>query len=228
MSKKLDFNFLAINNDFFKLGLNPTQLLLLAKIDELVRNCGDCYMSDKAFADTVGVSESTIKREMKKLDEEFSYITRETKNIKGGKERHIKINYNQIKQKLTSINLTLVNEDNEVLQGSNCPLTSINLTLDKGQNDTIKENLKEKEKEKGGIDNSSSLRSDELSIPKMSPEEEGMGNEENPGVEEVKVNEISMDQVKMFYSEDEYTIAADGILTFNKSSLNYGKILKVV
>lgn len=228
MSKKLDFNFLAINNDFFKLGLNPTQLLLLAKIDELVRNCGDCYMSDKAFADTFGVSESTIKREMKKLDEEFSYITRETKNIKGGKERHIKINYNQIKQKLTSINLNLVNEDNEVLQGSNCPLTSINLTLDKGQNDTIKENLKEKEKEKGGIDNSSSLRSDELSIPKMSPEEEGMGNEENPGVEEVKVNEISMDQVKMFYSEDEYTIAADGILTFNKSSLNYGKILKVV
>ena len=50
MTKKLDFDFLAVNKDFLKLGLNPTEILLLSQIDEFNRNTGDCYMSDEAFA----------------------------------------------------------------------------------------------------------------------------------------------------------------------------------
>ena len=30
MSKKLDCEFLAVNKDYFKLGLNPTQILILS------------------------------------------------------------------------------------------------------------------------------------------------------------------------------------------------------
>jgi hypothetical protein len=57
---------------------------------------------------------------MKKL-EDIGLIIRETHNIKGGKERHLKINKAQF----------------DTWQGSNWP-------LHKGQNDTIKDNNKKR------------------------------------------------------------------------------------
>lgn len=127
--------FLKVDKDLFKLGLNPTEILILAQVKEFETNTGDCFISDKTLAENFGVSESTIKREMKKL-EELGYIVRDTKNVKGGKERHIRINNNT-----TSVNLSL--DSNYKCQ--NEPCTSVNLSLDKCQNDTIKDNIKDKE-----------------------------------------------------------------------------------
>lgn len=131
--------FLKVNKDLFKLGLNPTEILILAQIMEFNTNTGDCFISDKALAENFGVSESTIKREIKKL-EEMGLIERDTKAVKGGKERHMKANSAKIEQKLTSVNLSLENASKVQIE----PYTSVNLTLVKGQNDTIKDNIIDK------------------------------------------------------------------------------------
>lgn len=157
--------FLKINKDLFKLKLNPTEILILAQIMEFNTNTGDCYVTDKQFADNFSVSESTIKREIKKLDE-MGYIIRETKNVKGGKERHIKINLEKIEQELTSIKLSL----DDANKAQNELYTRGNLTLVKGQNDTIKDNIKDKEKD--NIENLTTTRVVKFSNTNM-PEEKG-------------------------------------------------------
>lgn len=87
--------FLKVNKDLFSLGLNPTEILILAQIIEFQTNTGDCFISDKHLSEQFGVSESTIKREVKKL-EDMGYIMRETRNIKGGRERHLKANFDKL------------------------------------------------------------------------------------------------------------------------------------
>lgn len=129
--------FLKVNKDLFKLKLNPTEILILSQIIEFQTNTGDCFISDKVLAENFGVSESTIKREIKNLDD-LGFITRFTKNVKGGKERHITVNINKINEELTKLNLTL---DTNKAQNDTC--TKLNLTLDKEQNDTIKDNIKD-------------------------------------------------------------------------------------
>lgn len=138
-------NFLKVNKDFFKLELNPTEILILSQIEEYNRTTKDCFMSDEAFAAQFGVSKSTISREMKVLESK-GFITRETKNVKGGKERHIHINFNNIESALTNINLTLDGSQ----QTSNCLLTNVKLPIVNKQNDSIKENIKEKRKDNKG------------------------------------------------------------------------------
>lgn len=129
--------FLKVNKDLFNLKLNPTEILILSQIIEFQTNTGDCFISDKVLAENFGVSESTIKREIKNLDD-LGFITRFTKNVKGGKERHITVNMNKIDEELTKLKLTL---DTNKAQNDTC--TKLNLTLDKVQNDTIKDNLKD-------------------------------------------------------------------------------------
>ena len=82
-------NFLQVNKDYFELGLNPTEILLLAQIEEFNRTTGDFFMSDCALASKFGVSEKTISRALKSLEDK-GLIIRETKNVQSGKERHIK------------------------------------------------------------------------------------------------------------------------------------------
>lgn len=118
--------FLKVDKELFKLGLNPTQILILAQVIEFNTNTGDCFISNEQLASMFGVSVSTIKRELDKL-EALGYITRETKNVKGGKERHIRLNLNLV-------------EDNKA---QNEPWTRLNLNLDKGQNEPIKDNIKD-------------------------------------------------------------------------------------
>lgn len=169
--------FLKINKDLFKLGLNPTEILILAQIIEFNTNTGDCFISDKQLAETFGVSESTVKREVKKL-EELGFIIRETKNVKGGKERHIKVNLTKIEEVLTSVKMSFDNAN----KAQNELSTSVNLPLVKEQNDTIKENIKDNLKDNymgelkplPGVFNS----------PKSEPGEEKLGSLENP----IKVN----------------------------------------
>lgn len=137
--------FLKVNKDLFKLGLNPTEILILAQVMEFNTNTGNCFITDKQLAEQFGVSDKTISRSMKKL-EDLGFITRETKNVKGGKERVIKYNSSNVEQKLTKDNLSV----DKVSQGTKCLLSRDNLSIDKGQNDLIKDNIKEKEKDNNG------------------------------------------------------------------------------
>lgn len=138
-------NFLKVNKDFFKLELNPTEILILSQVEEYNRTTKDCFMSDEVFAAQFGVSKSTISREMKILESK-GFITRETKNVKGGKERHIYINLKNIESALANVNLTFDGSQ----QTSNCLLSNVNLPIVNKQNDSIKENIKEKRKDNKG------------------------------------------------------------------------------
>ena len=60
--------FLQINYDLFKLGLNPTETMLLAKIMEFHRSTGICYMTNEQFADLFNISESTVDRALKAIE----------------------------------------------------------------------------------------------------------------------------------------------------------------
>lgn len=137
-------NYLQVNKDFFKLGLNPTEILTLSQVAEFERNTGDCFMSDSYLAERFGVSEKTISRALKVLEDK-GFIKRETKNVQKGKERHIHIQLDKIEQALPKDKMSVVKSDDEisttdkmsVAEGTNCPLP-------KGQNDLIKDkNIKD-------------------------------------------------------------------------------------
>ena len=137
--------FLKVDKDLFKLGLNPTQILIVSQVMEFQRNNCECYVTDKQFAENFGVSESTISREIKKLDE-LKILTKETKNVKGGKQRKLFFN-------LSTVNLMLV-EKNAASTTSNLTVdnqqidscTTSKLLGDNQQIDLIKDNIKDNEK----------------------------------------------------------------------------------
>lgn len=87
--------FLKVNKGLFSMGLNPTEILILSQIIEFQTNTGICFISDKQLAEQFGVSESTIKREIKRL-EDMGYIMRETRNTQTGRERVIKVNFESL------------------------------------------------------------------------------------------------------------------------------------
>lgn len=88
-------NFLMVNKDLFGCGLSPIEILITAQIMEYQRTTGDCFISDSTLADLFGVSSSTVSRALAAL-EKRGILYRETKNIKGGKERHMCINIDEI------------------------------------------------------------------------------------------------------------------------------------
>lgn len=146
--------FLKVNKDLFKLGLNPTEILVLAQIMEFNTNTNDCFISNKVLAEQFGVSEKTIARAIEALEKK-GYITRNTKNVKGGKERHMLVNTKNLEAQLTKDNLSVDSQDDvstrdkmTIDKGQNDFCTKDNLTLDKGQNDSIKDNIKDNIKEK--------------------------------------------------------------------------------
>lgn len=166
--------FLKINKDIFKLGLNPTEILILAQAMEFQTNTGDCYISNDTLAEQFGVSSKTISRALGTLEEK-GFITRNTKNIKGGKERHMTVNISNIEAALTKDNLSVVNEESKVSQGTKCPLTRDNLSFDKGQNDSIKDNRIDNLK-----DNSMEVSAKAETLQEAKPEAEEKGSIKNP------------------------------------------------
>lgn len=135
-------NFLKVYKDLFKLGLNPTELMVLSQIIEFQVNTNNCFISNEALAEIFNVSEKTISRALTAL-EGRGFITRNTKNIKGGRDRRMTVNFDVIKNELTKVKLTL--DDS---QRSKCPLTTVKLSLVNGQNDLIKDNsINKKEKD---------------------------------------------------------------------------------
>lgn len=164
--------FLKVNKDLFKLGLNPTEILVLAQVMEFNTNTGDCFMSDKAFAEMLNVSEKTISRTMKALEDK-GLIKRETKNIRNGKERHIKSNIQKLEEQIAMDKLSVVESTTDkmtVVQRTNCPLRN-------GQNDLIKDNsIEKKEKDNNSVmfhptDESITLQSSQKAeLKEISPE----------------------------------------------------------
>lgn len=144
----LGFDFLAINKDFFTLGLNPTELLVLSQICEFQRNTNECFISNKKLAEQFNVSESTIKRALDRL-ELLGFIERETKASQKGKDRKIRANDNKIAG-AAKAKMNLADDDNKsakakmnLADGSKCPFR-------KEQNEPIKEKNEEK-REKDNI-----------------------------------------------------------------------------
>lgn len=133
--------FLKVDKSLFGTGLNPLEILLLSQIAEFQNNTGDCFISDKALADNFGVSESTISRTIKGLEAK-GLIVRTTRNVRGGKERHISVDVARVAE-LTSGKMTVDNS----LQTSKCQLTTSKLTVDKPQNELIKDNIIDNEKD---------------------------------------------------------------------------------
>ena len=134
--------FLKVDKDLFKLGLNPTEILIYAQVIEFNTNTQDCFMSDKAFAEMLGVSDKTVSRALSSLEEK-DLIKRETKNVRNGKERHIRVTNGQNDSCKTEIKEEPT-DNLSFAQQTICPLP-------KGQNDLIKDNKKEniiKEKDK--------------------------------------------------------------------------------
>ena len=157
--------FLKINKDLFKLNLNPTEILILAQVMEYNTNTGSCFISDSTLAEQFGVSEKTISRTIKAL-EDRGFITRDTKNAKGGKVRYMSANIGAIEAALpkesTTDKLSVVKTNN----GQNDCCTKDNLSVDNGQNDLIKDNIKEKIiKENNGEAFSASALKSSLSYP---------------------------------------------------------------
>lgn len=143
-NKKLNNTFLAVDKGLFKIGLNPTQILLMAQVLEYQRNTGNFFMSDETLGNQFGVSYKTISREIKDLCEK-GYLVKETKNTQTGKKRNIVANLTAIQE---AIKKAASGEESgeagvEVSptdkmsfpQRTNCPLRN-------GQNDFIKDKSK--------------------------------------------------------------------------------------
>lgn len=147
--------YLKVNKDLFKLGLDPTEILILAQVMEFNTTTGVCFISDETLANNFGISAKTISRKLDSLENK-GFINRETKNAKGkhGKDRKIFVNMSNIEKELSTDKMTIDNSTDN-LSIENIKSTD-NLSKINGQNDLIKDNRidkinikEEKEKEIG-------------------------------------------------------------------------------
>lgn len=81
-------NFLAVDKRLFKTNLTLLEILVYSQINEFNKTTGDCFISDETLGNQFHVSDRTIQRAITSLEKQ-GYIIRDTKNIKGGKERHL-------------------------------------------------------------------------------------------------------------------------------------------
>ena len=72
-------------------------------------NTGKCFISDATMAEAFGVSTKTISRAVANLESK-GFIKRDTKYVKGGRERIIAPNLAAIDLALTKDNLSIVDE----------------------------------------------------------------------------------------------------------------------
>ena len=127
----MDNNFLAVNKDYFSMGLKSIDLLIIAQIEEFKRNGCECYMTNEQFSDLFGESVSTIKRALSSL---------ETKGIIKRKTSTVSNNGQKSKQRILSI--SKVQNEPTFKQGSNNTEARFKNEESKVHNEPIKDNIK--------------------------------------------------------------------------------------
>ena len=132
----MDNNFLAVNKNYFSMGLKSIDLLIIAQIEEFKRNGFECYMTNEQFSDLFGESVSTIKRALDKLESK-GIIKRTTHTV----------NNNGQKSKQRILSISKVQNEPTFKQGSNNTEARFKNEESKVHNDLIKENKKEKKKD---------------------------------------------------------------------------------
>ena len=123
-NEKVTNPFLKVDKYLFSLGLDATEILIVAQILEYQNKGLECYISNETFAEWFGISESTIKRRMANLEAK-NIIKRNTKNVQKGKERYLTVLI-EAPDSSTKVKKNFV-------EGSNC-------SLRKEQNEPIKDN----------------------------------------------------------------------------------------
>ena len=78
----MENKFLAVNKDYFGLGLKSLDLLIIAQVDELQRNKCPCYVTNDQFSTMFGESVATIMRSLEKL-ERLPILNRTTNYVEG-------------------------------------------------------------------------------------------------------------------------------------------------
>ena len=136
---KMENNFLAVNKEYFNIGLKSIDLLIISQIEEYARNDCSCYVTNKQFSEMFGESESTIKRSINKL-EELEIIKRNTScnndGSKASRIRTLSIGEARFKTNHTSISKV----KNTDMQGSNVDEARFKNEISKVHNKPIKEN----------------------------------------------------------------------------------------
>lgn len=74
--------FLKLDKSHFNKGLKPLELLILAQVEEFIRNGCECYLTNQQFAEMFSVTQPTVDAAIKRL-EELNYIKRDTKVTAG-------------------------------------------------------------------------------------------------------------------------------------------------
>ena len=131
--------FLKINKDLFNLGLNPTELVLLAQIMEFDTNNKVCYMTNEQFAKMLNVSERTVSRALNDTLQSKGYIT--IINPKS-KSRSFQLNRSVIE---ADVRQNVQEEEHR----QNVQENIDNLSNEHRQNDFIKDNKKINIKDNG-------------------------------------------------------------------------------
>lgn len=186
--------FLAVSKELFNLKLNPTEILVLAQIMEFQRNTNDCFISNKKLAEQFGVSESTVKRALDKL-ESLGFIVRDTSPSQKGKERHMKANLNKIEE-AAKANLNLAKDDEKSTKANLNLAESSKCSFRKEQNEPIKE----KGKDNLLKDNIGEIeKPTALSISLQTDEEEVKPVAKKKDVEYMKVSKAQLDAMGARY-----------------------------
>ena len=153
----MDNNFLAVNKNYFSMGLKSIDLLIISQIEEFKRNGFECYMTNEQFSDLFGESVNTIKRSIKKLEQQ-KIINRSTSFIEGNgrsnRQRILSLNpRTQWKaQNGPTINNGRPIMDSPLMEGSNIDDGRPKSEEWKAHNEPIKDNIKENIKDKYNYD----------------------------------------------------------------------------
>lgn len=153
----MDNNFLAVNKNYFSMGLKSIDLLIIAQIEEFKRNGCECYMTNEQLSDLFGESVNTIKRSIKKLEQQ-KIINRSTSFVEGNgrSNRQRILSLNSITQWKAQNGPTINNGrlimDSPLMEGSNIDDGRPKSEEWKAHNEPIKDNIKENIKDKYNYD----------------------------------------------------------------------------
>lgn len=148
----MENNFLAVNKQYFGMGLKSIDLLIIAQIEEFKRNKCECFITNEQLADMFGESVNTIKRSIQKL-EQLKIITRKTSFIEGNgrSNRQRILSLNPRAQWKAHNGLTIDNGrlkmDSPLMEGSNVDNGRLKSEEWKAHNEPIKDNIKENKKD---------------------------------------------------------------------------------